>query len=179
MARLKNTKGTTAAPNRNRRVAAPLLSHLDRDGRVQMVDVSAKAATARSATASARVIIGADLLRRVLDGSAPKGDVIATAKIAGIQAAKRTSELIPLCHGLSPEHVDVQIDADSPDALRIRATVRLTGKTGVEMEALVAVSVAALTIYDMLKAANKAIEIGPIRLEEKSGGKSGHWRRVP
>lgn len=143
-----------------------------------MVDVSAKAPTLRSAIATARVALGRDLLKLVLTASGPKGDVLTTAKLAGIQAAKRTSVLIPLCHGLCPDHVDIEIVADPPNGLHIRATTRIEAKTGVEMEALVAASVAALTIYDMLKAADKSIVIGPIRLEEKHGGKSGSWRRA-
>jgi len=163
------------------------LSHVDARGRVHMVDVSGKRATVRVAVASAVVTVGRDVFRKLIDRPVrrpvpqsqglKKGDVLAAARIAGIQAAKRTSELIPLCHGLSPEHVDVQIELRPPDALHIRAEARIEAKTGVEMEALVAASVAALTVYDMCKSVSKGITIGPIRLEEKTGGKSGTWRR--
>jgi len=152
-------------------------SHLDAAGAARMVDVSAKAPTPRRARASARVGVGKEILDRVLAGALDKGDLFAVARIAGIQAAKRTGELIPLCHGLQPEHVSVEIEAAPPGELLIRAEAALSGKTGVEMEALVAASVAALTIYDMCKALSKDIRIGPIQLEEKTGGKSGDWRR--
>ena len=142
-----------------------------------MVDVSRKSPTPRRAVASAVVTVGAEILAKIAARGFDKGDVLTTAKIAGIQAAKRTSELIPLCHGLNPEHVDVEINLVEPDSVAIRSTARITAATGVEMEALTAAAVAALTIYDMCKSAGKGITIGPIRLEEKTGGKSGAWRR--
>lgn len=155
----------------------PRLSHIDAHGNVRMVDVSTKGATARCAIASGVVTIGPAAFEQLTGPGATKGDALVTAQLAGILAAKRTSDLIPLCHGLSPEHVDVRVELQSPDRVRIRAEVRLESKTGVEMEALTAVSVAALTIYDMCKAVTKDIVIGPIQLEEKTGGKSGPWRR--
>ncbi len=154
------------------------LSHVDREGRVRMVDVSAKSATMRKAIASAQVWVGTRVFDQLTGAGMAKGDVFATAKLAGIQAAKKTPDLIPLCHGLSPDFIDVQIDLRPPDALHIRAEARVEAKTGVEMEALVAAGVAALTIYDMCKSLSKDITIGPIRLEEKSGGKSGAYRRA-
>ena len=142
-----------------------------------MVDVGDKAETARIATAEGHVRMAAATLELIRAGNAKKGDVIGTARLAGIMAAKQTSNLIPLCHPLMLTKVSVDITED-PDlpGLRIVATAKLTGKTGVEMEALTAVSVACLTIYDMAKAADKAMEIGGIRLLEKSGGKSGDFR---
>lgn len=153
------------------------LTHLDGEGRVHMVDVSDKASSVRRALASARVRCLAETLAMVREGLTPKGAVVTTAELAGIMAAKRTHELIPLCHPLALSKVAVTIEMD--DALpgfRIMADVRLTGQTGVEMEALTAVSVAALTLYDMLKAVDKGMVIEAVRLEEKSGGKSGDWR---
>ena len=153
------------------------LTHLDSEGRVHMVDVSDKAASVRRAAASGRVRCLPETINMVREGRTPKGAVITTAELAGIMAAKRTHELIPLCHPLALAKVAVSIEMD--DALpgfRIMADVRLTGQTGVEMEALTAVSVAALTLYDMLKAVDKGMVIEAIRLEEKSGGKSGEWR---
>ena len=153
------------------------LTHLDSDGRVHMVDVSEKAASVRRAVASGRVRCLPETLAAVREERTPKGAVITTAELAGIMAAKRTHELIPLCHPLMLSKVAVTIEMD--DALpgfRISAEVRLTGQTGIEMEALTAASVAALTLYDMLKAVDKGIIIEGIRLEEKSGGKSGDWR---
>ncbi|TWT46037.1 Cyclic pyranopterin monophosphate synthase accessory protein [Phycisphaerae bacterium RAS1] len=142
-----------------------------------MVDVSAKPATARRAVASALVRIGAEAYSQLERAALPKGDALATAKIAGIIAAKKTSELIPLCHGLLPEYVDVRFERRPPDSIRIVAEARVEGKTGVELEALTAASIAALTLYDMCKAVTKDIVIGPIQLEEKTGGKSD-WRRT-
>jgi len=153
------------------------LTHLDERGRARMVDVSDKAPTLRRAAASARVHLGREVFNRVMAGSIEKGDVFAVARVAGLQAAKRTPELIPLCHGLSPEHIDVQVETQPPDALLIRAEVCVHARTGVEMEALVAASVAALTVYDMCKALSRQITIGPVRLEHKSGGRSGTWSR--
>ncbi len=153
------------------------LTHLDSEGRVHMVDVSDKAASVRRAIASGRVRCKAETLAMVREGRTPKGAVITTAELAGIMAAKRTHELIPLCHPLALSKVAVTIELD--DALpgfTIAADVRLTGQTGVEMEALTAVSVAALTLYDMLKAVDKGMVIEAVQLEEKTGGKSGDWK---
>jgi cyclic pyranopterin phosphate synthase len=142
-----------------------------------MVDVGGKADTVRVATAEGHVKMAAQTLRLIREGNAKKGDVIGTARLAGIMAAKQTSSLIPLCHPLMLTKVSVEIEEDvALPGLRIIATAKLTGKTGVEMEALTAVSVACLTIYDMAKAADKAMEIGGIRLLAKSGGKSGDFR---
>jgi cyclic pyranopterin monophosphate synthase len=151
------------------------LTHLDDSGAAQMVDVSAKGDTVREAVAEGRITMSAEALSAIREGSAKKGDVLATARIAGIVAAKKTSELIPLCHPLmlSKVSVDLQFEADG---IRAIALVRLTGKTGVEMEAMTAVSVALLTIYDMAKAIDKAMQISGVRLLSKSGGKSGEWR---
>jgi cyclic pyranopterin monophosphate synthase len=152
----------------------PRLTHLDQRGLAQMVDVGGKAETLREAIARGAVHMRPSTLQMIVDGSAPKGDVLATARIAGIMAAKRTSELIPLCHPLMLSQVALEIQPGaSGDSLDIEATVRTTGKTGVEMEALTAVSVAALTIYDMCKAVDRAMRITDIRLAEKRGGKSG------
>ncbi len=150
------------------------LSHYDASGQAHMVDVSAKQATKRAATASAFV----ELSAAVLDAlpANPKGDPLEIARFAGIQAAKRTSELIPMCHPLSLSHVDVQAEVVE-GGVRIRATAATTGQTGVEMEALTAASVAALTVYDMTKALDKSIVIRDLRLEQKSGGKSGDYTR--
>ncbi len=154
----------------------PTLTHLDESGAANMVDVGAKSETERVAVAEGFVKMRAETLALIKSGSAKKGDVIATARIAGIMAAKKTSELIPLCHPLmlTKVAIDIQFDDNLP-GLRVEAMAKLSGKTGVEMEALTAVSVTCLTIYDMAKAADKAMEIGPIRLLEKSGGKSGHY----
>ena len=152
----------------------PRLTHLDERGQAHMVDVGAKADTMREAIARGVVQVEPATLAMITAGSAPKGDVLATARIAGIMAAKRTSDLIPLCHPLMLTRVAVEITADTPSStLRIEATVRTTGKTGVEMEALTAVSVAALTIYDMCKAVDRGMRITDIRLVEKRGGRSG------
>ncbi len=159
------------------RARKPRLTHLDARGQARMVDVGQKNATQRVAVASAVVEVGRTALRLVLEGRMPKGDVLAVARIAGIAAAKRTSELIPLCHPLPIESVEVQIEPSPPAALRITATTRLTGKTGVEMEALTAASVAALAVYDMCKSVTRDIRIGPVQLESKTGGKSGAYRR--
>ncbi|TCL73166.1 cyclic pyranopterin monophosphate synthase subunit MoaC [Hydrogenispora ethanolica] len=149
------------------------LSHLDQSGRARMVDVSAKDATAREAVAAGFVTMNPATLRLLSEGS-PKGDVLAAARIAGIMAAKRTSELIPLCHNVPLESVGVELTADAEHyGVAIRATARCSGKTGVEMEALTAVTVAALTIYDMCKAVDRSMVIGEVRLLRKSGGRSG------
>ncbi|MGY4308486.1 cyclic pyranopterin phosphate synthase [Bradyrhizobium sp. USDA 4369] len=155
----------------------PSLTHIDARGEARMVDVSDKPATERTATAEGRVVMSAATLELIMSGNAKKGDVLGTARIAGIMAAKRTSELIPLCHplALSKVTVDITPDAALPGCL-VSATVKVTGPTGVEMEALTAVSVACLTIYDMIKAAERGVRIEGIRLTEKLGGKSGHYR---
>lgn len=151
-----------------------MLSHLDQDGRVHMVDISAKADSERVAVARAEVLMRPETLDLIRQGALKKGDVLAVAQIAGIQAAKRTSELIPLCHPLPLTQVAVDLLlVDDLPGVQITASVRTTGKTGVEMEALTAVSVAALTVYDMAKAAEKTMQIVRIRLLEKRGGKSG------
>lgn len=156
------------------------LSHLDAKGAATMVDVSAKTDTVRTAVAQGRIVMRAETLALIVDGKVPKGDVIATARIAGIMAAKRTHELIPLCHPLPVTKVAVEIEPDPAlPGFVVTATVRCTGKTGVEMEALTAASVACLTIYDMAKAAEKGMRIEAIRLLEKEGGKSGHWVAAP
>jgi cyclic pyranopterin phosphate synthase len=153
------------------------LTHLGTRGEAHMVDVSAKPATERAAVAEGRVLMQAKTLGIVRQGDAKKGDVLGTARIAGIMAAKRTHELIPLCHPLllSQIEVDVTPDAKLP-GVRVAARVKVSGQTGVEMEALTAVSVACLTIYDMVKAVERGMRIEGIRLVEKSGGRSGHYR---
>ena len=152
------------------------LTHLNASGEAHMVDVGEKAATHRSATAKAQVVMKPETLELVKSGNAKKGDVLGTARIAGIMAAKKTHDLIPLCHPLliTKVAIDLEIDEALP-GIRISATVKVSGQTGVEMEALTAVSVAALTIYDMVKAADKGMRIEGIKLVEKLGGKSGHW----
>jgi cyclic pyranopterin phosphate synthase len=154
------------------------LTHIDSKGEARMVDVSQKPATERVAVAEGRVVMNKATLALIVSGNAKKGDVLGTARIAGIMAAKRTSELIPLCHplALSKVELDIQPDAKLPGCT-VRATVKVTGPTGVEMEALTAVSVACLTIYDMVKAVERGIRIEGIQLVEKSGGKSGHYRK--
>lgn len=150
------------------------LTHLDEQGRAQMVDVGGKAETEREAVARARVVMQPATLRMILAGDVPKGDVLAVARVAGIMAAKRTPDLIPLCHSLRLTHVSVTIAPEAgASALTLEATVRTRGQTGVEMEALTAVSVAALTIYDMCKAVDRGMQIEAIRLTQKRGGKSG------
>ena len=153
------------------------LTHLGRRGAARMVDVSGKAVTERVALAEGRVVMARATLDLVLAGNAKKGDVLGAARIAGIMAAKKTHELIPLCHPLALSKIEVDI-APEPDSsgLRVRATVKLAGKTGVEMEALTAVAVACLTIYDMVKAVERGMRIEGIRLLEKRGGKSGRYR---
>ncbi len=150
------------------------LSHIDEQGKAQMVDVSEKQATIREATARGRITMEKATLEAVRGGRIEKGDVITVARVAGIMAAKKTAELIPMCHPLAITHISVEIDfAESPPSLNISSTVRTTDKTGVEMEALTAVSVAALTVYDMCKAIDKRMIIGEVHLARKSGGKSG------
>lgn len=150
------------------------LTHLDESGAARMVDVGGKPATARRAVAEGRIAMRPETLAAIRAGNAPKGDVLGTARIAGIMAAKRTGELIPLCHPLGLEAVNIEFDYEE-SAIRATATASLTGKTGVEMEALTAVSIALLTIYDMAKALDKGMVIAGVRLIAKSGGKSGDW----
>ena len=153
------------------------LSHLNEKGEARMVDVSAKAVTQRTARAEGFVAMAPATLALVEKGAAKKGDVLATARIAGIMAAKRTHELIPLCHPLAITKAGVEFElSHAPSGIRVTAEVAVSGQTGVEMEALTAVSVACLTIYDMLKAADKAMTLGDIRLIEKTGGRSGTYR---
>ena len=153
------------------------LTHIDEQGEARMVDVSAKPDTVREAIAEGVVLMGASTLGMIVSGNAKKGDVLGTARIAGIMAAKRTADLIPLCHPLALSKVVVDITPDDTlPGCRVQATVRVTGPTGVEMEALTAVSVACLTIYDMIKAVERGARIDNIRLIEKKGGKSGHYR---
>src|SRR4029079_9835691 len=154
------------------------LTHVDRSGRPRMVDVSAKPSTARRAVAEAVVAVSQETLRLVIDGGGPKGDVLGVAEIAGVMAAKRTSELIPLCHPLPLTDLVVAVTPDRvAGVLRVKAEAATTGPTGVEMEALTAASVAALTIYDMVKGVERGVEIRSIRLLSKTGGKSGEWHR--
>jgi len=152
-----------------------VLTHLDSQGRANMVDVSDKALTVREAVAEALVRMRPETLQMITQGEHPKGDVFAVARIAGIQAAKKTSDLIPLCHPLMLTSVKVELKPEGTDAVRITARCKLTGQTGVEMEALTAASVAALTIYDMCKAVDRGMVIEAVRLLEKVGGKSGHF----
>ena len=154
------------------------LTHLDSKGRAQMVDVGEKEISQRIASAEAFVSMQPETLAMITEGKHKKGDVFAVARIAGIQAAKKCPELIPLCHPLMLSSVNIELDADEANSqVKICATCKLAGQTGVEMEALTAVSVAALTIYDMCKAVDKGMVISQIQLLEKSGGKSGHWSR--
>ncbi len=152
------------------------LSHVDDEGRVAMVDTSAKPQTARRAVASARVLMSPATVEAVREHRTPKGDPLETARIAGIMAAKRTAEIIPLCHPLPLTHVDVRATLED-FGVRIEAEAATTAQTGVEMEALTAAAVAALTVYDMCKAVEKGIHVTDVQLEEKTGGKSGTWKR--
>src|SRR6476620_257098 len=155
----------------------PTLTHIDATGEARMVDVSTKSATERTAVAEGRVIMNKATLELIVSGSAKKGDVLGTARVAGIMAAKRTSDLIPLCHPLALSNVTLDIAPDKklPGCI-VRAAVKVTGPTGVEMEALTAVSVACLTIYDMIKAVERGVHIEGIHLVEKKGGRSGRYR---
>jgi cyclic pyranopterin phosphate synthase len=153
------------------------MTHLDEKGRARMVDVSDKDITRRRALARGRLSMQPDTLRRILEGDLPKGDVLAVARTAGIMAAKRTSELIPLCHPLPIEAVQIEFRADGDEALTVEATVTVTARTGAEMEALTAVTIAGLTVYDMCKAVDRAMELTDVALVEKIGGRSGHWKR--
>lgn len=168
------TKSSKAKPSNK---TSPALTHIGASGEARMVDVSHKAATERLAVAEGRVVMEKATLDLIVSGNAKKGDVLGTARIAGIMAAKRTSELIPLCHPLALSKVTVDIEPDTklPGCV-VRASVKVTGPTGVEMEALTAVSVACLTIYDMIKAVERGVRIEGIHLVEKLGGKSGHYR---
>ena len=152
------------------------LTHIDSKGRAEMVDISAKDVTTRIAIASGRINMAPEVLEMIKDGSIPKGDVLAAARIAGIMAAKNTSGLIPLCHPLMIDRIRVIFDTDD-NSIKATCEVTLNGKTGAEMEALTGVSVALLTIYDMCKAADRAMTITDVRLDEKDGGKSGHYIR--
>ena len=152
------------------------LTHIGADGAARMVDVGSKPATARSATAEAHVRMAPETLRAIIAGDTAKGDVLGTARIAGIMAAKRTGDLVPLCHPIALDAVEVTLASAGKDAIRIEATARCTGPTGVEMEALTAASVAALTVYDMAKAIDRGMRIEGLRLLAKSGGRSGDWR---
>ena len=153
-------------------------THLDERGNAVMVDVTDKAITERVAVATGRIYVGEAVFRAIMDGTAPKGDVLACARVAGIMAAKRTSELIPLCHPLMLTKVSVDFTPEEErHALQCRCTAKLAGRTGVEMEALTGASVALLTVYDMCKALNRRMEISELHLEEKSGGKSGVFKR--
>ncbi|NNC59580.1 MAG: cyclic pyranopterin monophosphate synthase MoaC [Erythrobacter sp.] len=154
---------------------AKSLTHLDETGSAHMVDVGTKSATQRMARARGVICMSKEALAAITAGNAPKGDVLSTARIAAIMAAKKTGELIPLCHPLALDAVDIEFD-NLEDGIAATATASLTAKTGVEMEAMTAVSIALLTIYDMAKALDKGMVIGDIRLIEKRGGKSGHWR---
>lgn len=159
-------------------MSEPQLTHLNSAGEAHMVDVSAKAVSSRSAEAVAAVVMAPATLALLRDGALPKGDVLATARIAGIMAAKKTSELIPLCHPLALTKVTIDLTLDEAlPGVRIRALCRVNGQTGVEMEALTAATVAALTLYDMCKAVQKDLRITDIELLSKSGGKSGDYRR--
>lgn len=150
-------------------------THFNEEGRARMVDVSAKEMTSRTATAATKVKMQPATLQRIKSGGTAKGDVLAVAQVAGIMAAKKTSDWIPMCHPLALTGVDIGFSDNGTDELYIEATVKITGKTGVEMEALTAVSAAALTVYDMCKALEKGMEIGPTRLLSKQGGKSGDY----
>ena len=155
------------------------LTHIDEQGSARMVDVGNKAITERVAVASGRIVMNPDTLALIVSGGASKGDVLGVARIAGIQAAKRCSDLIPLCHPLALNAVELTFEVDEvASAINIQAMCKVSGKTGVEMEALTAASVAALTIYDMCKAVDRGMQIDGIRVEKKAGGKSGDWERT-
>ncbi|MEL6776860.1 MAG: cyclic pyranopterin monophosphate synthase MoaC [Cyanobacteria bacterium J06597_16] len=157
---------------------SPSLTHLDAQGQAQMVDVSAKDASVRQAIATGTITMQLATLEAIESGNAPKGDVLGTARLAGIMAAKQTATLIPLCHPLPLKKIEVTIEPDaSLPGYRLQSTVKTKSETGVEMEALTAVSIAALTLYDMAKALEKSMQIGNIQLLEKIGGKSGHWKK--
>jgi cyclic pyranopterin phosphate synthase len=152
------------------------LSHINADGHAHMVDVSDRAVTERIASASGKVLLSAEVLALIANGTAPKGDVLATARIAGIMGAKKTSDLIPLCHPIAISRVNVDLIVVS-DGVEISSTVKINDRTGVEMEALTAVSITALTIIDMVKALDPGATITNVRVDEKDGGRNGHWKR--
>jgi cyclic pyranopterin phosphate synthase len=152
------------------------LSHINERGEAHMVDVSDRDLTTRTATASGKVLLTKEVLAQIADGTTPKGDVLATARVAGIMGAKKTPELIPLCHPLSISSVKVDLEVQS-DGVAIVATVKIADRTGVEMEALTAVSITALTIIDMVKALDPSATITDVRVDEKDGGRNGHWKR--
>lgn len=152
------------------------LSHINADGHAHMVDVSNRDITERIASASGKVLLSSEVLSLIANGSAPKGDVLATARIAGIMGAKRTSELIPLCHPIAISSINVDLNVVA-DGIEITSTVKINDRTGVEMEALTAVSITALTIIDMVKALDPGATITNIRIDEKDGGRNGHWKR--
>jgi len=164
------------AASEAKRVETRELTHVDESGAARMVDVSGKDATAREAVATGRVLVSPEVVALLRSGDVPKGDALAVARVAGIMAAKRTPDLVPLCHPLTLSGVTVDLEV-TDDAVEIRATGRTTDRTGVEMEALTAVSVAALTVFDMVKAVDKSGVISDVRVESKSGGKSGEWTR--
>ena len=158
-------------------MSKPRLTHLDEAGAARMVDVSAKDVTSREAVATGRVLTSPEVVRLLRGEGVPKGDALGVARVAGILAAKRTPDLVPLCHPLAISGVSVDLEV-TDDAVEIRATVRTSDRTGVEMEALTAVSVAALTIYDMVKAVDRGMTLTDLRLDEKRGGRSGVFRRM-
>jgi len=152
------------------------LSHINEQGEAHMVDVSNREVSTRTATASGKVLLSKAVLNQIADGTTPKGDVLATARVAGIMGAKKTPELIPLCHPISISSVNVDVKVES-DGIAISATVKIADRTGVEMEALTAVSITALTIIDMVKALDPSATITDVRVDEKDGGRNGHWKR--
>ncbi|MHC5110092.1 MAG: cyclic pyranopterin monophosphate synthase MoaC [Planctomycetota bacterium] len=153
------------------------LSHIDGQGHARMVDVSAKSSTTREAVATACVNVGDGVMDQIMTGRLPKGEALNTARVAGVMAAKRTSEWIPLCHPLPLDWIDIEFSRATDAQLLITCTARTAARTGVEMEAMTGAAAAALTVYDMVKAVDKGVEIGPIRLQSKSGGKSGDYQR--
>jgi cyclic pyranopterin phosphate synthase len=153
------------------------LTHVDEHGRARMVDVGAKPETARTATAVGKVTMQPDTLTRIREGGIAKGDVLAVAQVAAVQAAKRTSDLIPMCHPLRLTGVDVDFDFEDDTTLSVSVTVRALDRTGVEMEAMTAAAVAGLTVYDMAKAIDRSMTVGPVKLVHKAGGKTGEYRR--
>ena len=157
-------------------MTGPRLTHVDETGAARMVDVSGKDVTVRTATATGRVLVSAEVVALLRGGSVPKGDALAVARIAGIQAAKRTPDLVPLCHPIAIHAVEVDLRVED-DAVHVSATVRTADRTGVEMEALTCVAVAGLALVDMVKAVDRAATITDVRVEHKAGGRSGEWRR--
>jgi cyclic pyranopterin phosphate synthase len=173
---MKGSPPSPSASGRRPRKTRPGLTHVDSKGRIRMVDVGDKAVTDREAVARGSIVMSKDARRLIQSGDNKKGDPIQAARLAGIMAAKKTSELIPLCHPLNLSHVSVDLTPNKK-GYDIEARVRISGKTGVEMEALTAVAVAALTLYDMVKAVDKSMVIGDIELMEKKGGRSGHYKK--